>query len=78
MNACNFQTFLGQRHGSKTFPSEIDEKEFEILLGNVDPSDDPSPEVIQQWFHFNENTIPPQYVLKPISANFPDFLSQVR
>ena len=77
-HSCTFQTFLGQRYGSQTFPSKIDENEFNILLSCLDSSQDPSTQLIRQWFVCNENTIPPRYELKPISSHFPDFLSQVR
>ncbi len=69
--------FLGQRYGSKTLPSRIEEREFKVLLESLETAGSESAQLVHQWYRRNENTVPPEYVLTPISAHFPDFLSQV-
>jgi hypothetical protein len=65
------QTFLGQKYGYRPFPPKIPAAEFERLQSAVDNTDDI--ELLKLWFLRDDNTVPPEYLLQPITSVLPDF-----
>lgn len=62
-----FQIFLGQKHGFQPLQCTIAEEEFQklrsaLLKNNHDTS------LIDQWYQWDDNSIPPVMVLQPISS----------
>lgn len=71
----NFVTFLCQKYGYCPFPHNISMDEFDTLSSVVEDKGDK--DLIQSWFVRDENAVPPEYVLQPISSQFPDFIGAV-
>lgn len=71
INTCFFQTFLGQKYGYRPFPTKIAANEFESLLATVDNNDDH--ELLTKWFWKDDNAVPPQYLLQPITSQLPGY-----
>ena len=67
----SFQTFLGQKYGYRPFPTKIVATEFEKLLGAVDNQDDVK--LLKHWFWRDENSVPAQYLLQPITSLLPHY-----
>ncbi|KAK3736404.1 hypothetical protein QZH41_017906 [Actinostola sp. cb2023] len=67
----SFITFLGQKYGYRPFPPKISAAEFEKLLSAVDEQDDI--DLLKLWFLRNDNSVPPEYVLQPISSVLPNY-----
>ena len=65
------QTFLGQKYGYRPFPAKIVAAEFETVLEAV--SESKNKEVLSRWFYRDENSVPPVYVLQPITVHLPHF-----
>ncbi|PWA28096.1 hypothetical protein CCH79_00020831 [Gambusia affinis] len=67
-----FVGLLGNRYGHRPLPRLIPEKQFEVLLSKLSKN----PECVQQlqeWFQKDNNSVPPTYVLQPITARFPHY-----
>ena len=60
------QTFLGQKYGYRPFPVKIHVAEFEKLLNAVDKQDDAA--LLKHWFWRDDNSVPAQYLLQPITS----------
>ncbi|XP_068719523.1 NACHT domain- and WD repeat-containing protein 1-like [Montipora capricornis] len=67
----NFITFLGQKYGYRPFPAKIDASEFEKLLGAVGNEEDRG--VLTKWFWRDDNAVPAQYLLQPITSLLPHY-----
>ena len=65
------KTFLGQKYGHSPLPAKISTREFEKLSRAVDDPDDK--DLLLQWYKKDDNAVPSEYVLQPISSQFPDF-----
>ncbi|XP_077982688.1 NACHT domain- and WD repeat-containing protein 1-like [Glandiceps talaboti] len=65
----NFVCFLGQRYGYRPLPSEIEEKEFEILRQCAEEAKLDDSHLVE-WYKVDNNAIPPRYVLQPITTKF--------
>ena len=69
--------FLGQKYGYRPIPTLILATEFELLrecAKNV-------PEevtLLDNWYKKDENTVPPVYILQPISSILTNFNNKVR
>ena len=64
------QTFLGQRYGSRPLPATIHHEEMEHLFQIVKEHSSVTEEdqrLLQSWYVKDENAVPPEYVLQPIS-----------
>ncbi|XP_032427976.1 NACHT domain- and WD repeat-containing protein 1 isoform X1 [Xiphophorus hellerii] len=67
-----FVGLLGNKYGHRPLPRLIPEKQFEVLLSKLSKN----PEAVQQlqeWFRKDNNSVPPTYVLQPITARFPHY-----
>ena len=63
------QTLVGQRYGSRPLPRKIPQAELDQIttaLGESGSSDTLS--VIEKWYKLDENSLPPEYVLQPLST----------
>ncbi|KAK3084596.1 hypothetical protein FSP39_016054 [Pinctada imbricata] len=69
----NFVSLLSHKYGYRSLQRVIDAEEFETLLSAIE--DDHSKEILNKWFQRDNNSVPPIYVLSPISKLIPDFLS---
>ncbi|XP_041349253.1 NACHT domain- and WD repeat-containing protein 1-like [Gigantopelta aegis] len=68
-----FVTFLSHKYGYRSFPRLIPADEFQQLSDVIQSAE--TKEVIQKWFMRDDNSVPPTYVLQPISSLLPDFKS---
>lgn len=66
------QTFLSQKYGYRPFPHRIPATEFDSLSAAVDDQEDK--QLLQVWFKLDDNAVPPEYVLQPISTQFKDYV----
>lgn len=62
---------MGQKYGYRPFPVEISAAEFEKLLGAIDNQDDL--QLLKNWFWRDDNAIPAQYLLQPITSLLPHY-----
>lgn len=67
------QTLLGQKYGYCAFPPKIPNDEFDTLLTAIE--DPANKDLLRKWFLRDDNAVPPQYVMQPISSQFPDAFS---
>jgi len=70
----DFVTFLGQKYGYRPIPASILQVELDLLkqmLNQAARSDDVA--LIEEWFRLDENSVPLQYVLQPISSKLAYF-----
>lgn len=58
---------MGQKYGSRPFPTHIPQSEFELLM-SVMRDDEEVLNLINTWFKIDDNSIPPCYVLQPINS----------
>jgi hypothetical protein len=65
------QTFLGQKYGYRPLPHKIEAVEFEQLLAVIEVTEDV--ELVQDWYQEDDNTVPSDYVLQPISSRLIHF-----
>ncbi|KAK6174050.1 hypothetical protein SNE40_017396 [Patella caerulea] len=68
----SFVTFLSHKYGCRDFPREIDAKEYELLLSKIKLEERKN--LLNKWFIRDDNSVPPTYVLQPISSHLPDFI----
>ncbi|XP_073731920.1 NACHT domain- and WD repeat-containing protein 1 [Misgurnus anguillicaudatus] len=67
-----FIALLGNQYGHRLIPRLIPETEFELLLSKL--SNDPqSSKLLNQWFSKDSNSVPPTYILQPITAHYPHY-----
>ena len=62
---------MGQKYGYRPFPVDISAAEFEKLLGAVDNLNDT--QLLKNWFWRDDNAVPPQYLLQPITSLLPHY-----
>ncbi|XP_032219851.2 uncharacterized protein LOC5519197 [Nematostella vectensis] len=67
----NFITFLGQKYGYRPFPPKIPATEFENLLSAVSNVEDQ--QLLRHWFRRDDNIVPAEYLLQPITVLLPDY-----
>lgn len=63
-----FIAILGDKYGWRPPPPSVNADEFESLLQLIDQSDR---ELITTWYLRDDNSVPPCYLLQPISTQFP-------
>ncbi|XP_076470740.1 NACHT and WD repeat domain-containing protein 2-like [Babylonia areolata] len=68
----NFIVFLGQKYGYRPIPTHIVATEFELLRGCAKNAPE-EVALLDLWYKEDRNSVPPVYVLQPISSNFPNF-----
>ena len=66
--AIAFIALLGDKYGWRPLPPSVEADEFEALLQLTDQSDR---ELITRWYLRDDNSVPPCYLLQPISTQFP-------
>ena len=63
-----FIAILGDKYGWRPLPPSVDAVEFEPLLERIDEADR---ELVTSWYLRDDNSVPPCYLLQPISNQFP-------
>jgi hypothetical protein len=66
----NFILLLGDRYGWQPLPARIDAMEFELVRGRI--LSDSDRVLVDHWYERDENAVPPQYVLRPRTAEYAD------
>ena len=66
--AIAFIALLGDKYGWRPLPPSVEADEFEELLKRIEQSDR---ELITRWYLRDDNSVPPFYLLQPISRQFP-------
>lgn len=65
-----FVGLLGNRYGHRPLPRLIPEQQFQLLLSKLSRNPD-GLQRLQDWFLRDNNSVPPTYVLQPITSRFP-------
>ena len=63
-----FIALIGDKYGWRPLPPSVEADEFEALFQLIDQSDR---ELITRWYLRDDNSVPPCYLLQPISTQFP-------
>uniref|UniRef100_A0AAV2KSS5 Uncharacterized protein n=1 Tax=Knipowitschia caucasica TaxID=637954 RepID=A0AAV2KSS5_KNICA len=63
-----FVVLLGQRYGQCSLPHLIPQKHFQMFLSKLSKNTD-GLKLLNQWYCRDDNTVPPTYVLQPITAH---------
>ncbi|XP_015220730.2 NACHT domain- and WD repeat-containing protein 1 [Lepisosteus oculatus] len=63
-----FTALVGNRYGYRPIPRVIRDEEFELLLSKLHPDGD-AVKLLSQWFWKDENSVPPVYILQPITTH---------
>uniref|UniRef100_A0A3B3WR46 AAA+ ATPase domain-containing protein n=1 Tax=Poecilia mexicana TaxID=48701 RepID=A0A3B3WR46_9TELE len=61
-----FVGLLGNQYGHRPLPRLIPEKQFEVLLSTLSKNPE-SVQQLQEWFRKDNNSVPPTYVLQPVT-----------
>ncbi|XP_051531266.1 NACHT domain- and WD repeat-containing protein 1 [Myxocyprinus asiaticus] len=64
-----FIALLGNQYGHRPIPRLIPETEFELLLSKLS-KDQESLKLLNQWFSKDSNSVPPTYILQPITTHY--------
>ena len=64
----NFVVLLGDRYGWRPLPEEISADEFENLKMRI--ADHKDQQLLAQWYHRDDNAVPPAYILQPRTGEF--------
>ena len=70
------QLLLGHRYGSRPVPSAITSKEFQLLRDVVKCSE-ADVTLLDTWYKCDENALPPEYILQPISSILTNYCNKV-
>ncbi|KAE8632431.1 hypothetical protein XENTR_v10001547 [Xenopus tropicalis] len=68
----SFIALVGNRYGFRPIPRVISEEEFNILFSKIQ-SNESDAQLLTKWFWKDMNTIPPTYVLQPITTHLPHY-----
>ncbi|XP_007240267.3 NACHT domain- and WD repeat-containing protein 1 [Astyanax mexicanus] len=69
----SFLALVGSQYGHRPIPRFISENEFELLLSKLSRKDQEGSMLLRQWFIKDSNSVPPKYVLQPISTHYPHY-----
>uniref|UniRef100_A0A3B3VQ23 NACHT and WD repeat domain containing 1 n=1 Tax=Poecilia latipinna TaxID=48699 RepID=A0A3B3VQ23_9TELE len=61
-----FVGLLGNQYGHRPLPRLIPEKQFEVLLSTLSKNPE-GVQQLQEWFRKDNNSVPPTYVLQPVT-----------
>ncbi|MBN3275139.1 NWD1 protein, partial [Polyodon spathula] len=67
-----FTALIGNRYGYRPIPRVIEEQEFELLLSKLS-ADESATQLLKDWFWKDENSVPPAYILQPITTHLPHY-----
>ena len=62
---------MGQKYGYRPLQPRVEASEFERLLEAVQSDEDV--DLLKHWYWRDDNSIPPVYVLQPISSRLPHY-----
>ncbi|XP_050411152.1 NACHT and WD repeat domain-containing protein 2 isoform X2 [Patella vulgata] len=66
----SFVTLYAQRYGWCPYPTEISETDYNILTDGLQYKEK---ELIDKWYKYDENRIPAEYVILPVTKIYPDY-----
>lgn len=69
------QFLLGQRYGYRPIPAKILSSEFNILMKYTSNEDDEN--LIKKWYLHDENSLPSEYVLQPVTEDWENVSSKL-
>ncbi|CAD5116466.1 DgyrCDS5351 [Dimorphilus gyrociliatus] len=67
-----FVALLGDKYGNRPFPNKINKDEMD-LLKRCARMEARNTKLLDEWFELDENAVPKEYVLKPITSIIPDY-----
>ncbi|OCU00805.1 NACHT domain- and WD repeat-containing protein 1 [Xenopus laevis] len=68
----SFIALVGNRYGFRPIPRVISEEEFNILFNKIQRNESDA-QLLTKWFWKDMNTVPPTYVLQPITTHLPHY-----
>lgn len=68
----NFVVFLGQKYGYRPLPTHIDAAEFSMIR-ECTKNERVELELLDTWYKRDDNTVPPVFILQPISSILTNF-----
>ncbi|KAL3867039.1 hypothetical protein ACJMK2_044276 [Sinanodonta woodiana] len=71
----NFVALIGQKYGYRPIPAMIAAVEFEVLRSCLDIAGEDL-HVLDKWYRKDDNALPAEYVLQPISSILNDYNSE--
>ncbi|CAH1777750.1 unnamed protein product [Owenia fusiformis] len=66
----NFVTFLSARYGSKLLSNKLESSLYNALANTLKEED---VEFLNSWYKEDTNTVPPTFILQPISSRYPHY-----
>lgn len=70
------QVFLGQKYGYRPIPTHIEAQEF-LMLRDCAQNDPEELNLMDTWYRRDDNTVPPVFILQPISSILTNFNNKV-
>ena len=75
---CAFlQALIGDKYGYRPIPSSIRKDLFETLKLHGDCKESCDWSMVDEWYLCDENSVPPVYILQPISAKIDNYNDMV-
>ncbi|VDI78486.1 Hypothetical predicted protein, partial [Mytilus galloprovincialis] len=68
----NFLSLLSHKYGKCSLPRQIPAEKYEKIIKCIDLSD--QTQLLSKWYLKDDNCVPPQYILQPISSHLPEFI----
>ncbi|KAM4807933.1 NACHT domain- and WD repeat-containing protein 1 [Rhinophrynus dorsalis] len=68
----SFIALVGHRYGFRPIPRVISEEEFNIIYNKIQ-RDESDAHLVTQWFWKDLNSVPPIYILQPITTHLPHY-----
>lgn len=71
-----WQVFLGQKYGYRPIPTHIEAEEFQMIRDCTKNEADELA-LMDTWYKCDSNTVPPVFILQPISSILTNFNNKV-
>ena len=71
----NFIYFGAQKYGYRPIPSEIETEELMKLIGVLETMGN-DVTLLKKWYRKDNNKVPPESILLPITTHLPHFLNK--
>uniref|UniRef100_UPI00398E640E LOW QUALITY PROTEIN: NACHT and WD repeat domain-containing protein 2-like n=1 Tax=Pristiophorus japonicus TaxID=55135 RepID=UPI00398E640E len=70
-----FVALIGEQYGSASIPAEVEASEFEVILCRSQ-NEGLSTRLLENWYHRDENSVPPAYHLRSKTDVLPDYCNK--